>query len=131
MNDMTKSAFEAATITIDRGNGVEEYKIPANRVFGAIAAIEEHVTLKELSDGVARTGHVSLVRASRAYAAALRYAGCEKITDEEVYLAMFNNTSEGSGIVAALQGLLGLMIPPAAIQAAAKAAREDSGQPGE
>lgn len=130
---MTKSQFEPITLNFTRkgSDAPETYSIPSDRVFGAICAVEEIVTLKELSEGVANRGNVSTSRLARAYAAALRYAGAKDLSDEDVYHAMFTTVTASSAMVAAINGLLSLMIPPAAIHAAEKAAEEETGKPGE
>ena len=129
---MTKSQFESITIKYKRGDEEPEtFTIPPEKVFGAIETIEEYITLKELSDGVAKTGQISMTRLARAYAAVLRYAGAKNVVDEEVYVNMFSNDLGGASMVAAVNGLLGLMIPPAALAEAAKKSEEETGKPGE
>jgi hypothetical protein len=86
------------------------YTIPANRLLGAIAAAEEVITLAELAAAMQKNAP-PLTRIARAYAAVLRYAGA-KATDDEVYVGMFNDA--GADVVAAVAGLLQLMMPPQA-----------------
>lgn len=127
----TKSLFEEVTLRFDHGDGPVDYPIPPEKIFGAISVIEDHVTLKELADGVSRTGNISMTRIARAYAAVLEYAGAKGVTNEQVYVAMFNKGIGQAAVVSAVNGLLGLMIPPAAIREASKKAKEETGKPGE
>ncbi|MDZ4865911.1 MAG: hypothetical protein SGI91_01190 [Alphaproteobacteria bacterium] len=90
----------------------QNYSIPANRVMGAIASVEEVVTLAELQAYAGRRG-APLGKLAMAYGALLRYAGA-KITNEEVYMAVFKSVSDESGVVvAAITNVMMLMIPPA------------------
>lgn len=126
------SLFEQITLRYDNGDGsgLQEYVIPPEKVFGAIAVVEEHVTLKELTNAVSRMGQVSLTRLALAYSSVLRYAGAKNVTHEQVYSNMFSQDT-GQNVLAAVNGLLGLMIPPSAIEAAAKKVEEETGKPGE
>jgi hypothetical protein len=82
--------------------------IPANKVLGAIARVEEVVTLQELIDHGGR-GSVPVAKVSMAYGAVLRYAGAE-VSDEDVYAGMFG---EGAAQVAeSVAALLMLLVPP-------------------
>ena len=125
--------FEEITLRFDSGDGKgpQDYPIPPEKIFGAIATVEEHVTLKELADGVARTGKVSMSRIAMAYAAVLKYAGAKDATPEQVYVSMFSHGLSDQSVAAAINGLLGLMIPPAAVEAAGKKLEEETGKPGE
>jgi len=84
--------------------------IPANRVMGAIALIEESITLKEIFEAGAK-GKVKLSKISAAYGSVLRYAGA-KVDDEEVYAGMFAGESSAAAASAAVTGLLSMMVPP-------------------
>lgn len=87
-----------------------EYKIPSNRVLGAIARIEEIMTFQELVIYQAR-GTLPLVKLSQAYGSALRYAGAI-VTDEQVYYGMFSGSDDkNSRMVTALTTLLMMMVP--------------------
>jgi len=88
------------------------YSIAPNRVLGAIARIEDILTLKEIHDGVASRGSISLSKVAMAYGAVIRYAGA-KVSDDEVYQAMFSGQVEGSAIITYLQTLLVMLTPPA------------------
>ena len=95
------AVFEPVTLTWQG----EEFTVPADRVMGLICEVEEVVTLGELMGK--KTTPVGKV--SRAYAAALRYAGA-RVRDDEVYAGMFS--SGGENINQAVNGLLSMMIPP-------------------
>lgn len=99
-----------------------EYKVPANKVMGAIKRIEDHVTVHDLlgmteaggDDGksmvIRRTG-LRLAMLASGYAAVLNYAGAD-LTEEEVYQGLFEGKGEAqANAVAAISGLLQMMIP--------------------
>ena len=86
----------------------DELEVPANKVFGLIAEIEEHITLPELHSKPKNTAIAS------AYAAAIRYAG-GKATTFEVYEMLFD--MEGAlNIRNAINNLVMMMVPPSALQ---------------
>lgn len=99
------SIFEEVTLS---WNG-EEYKIPPDRIMGAIAKIEDVITLKELSDYAVK-GDAPLAKMAIAYAAVLRYAGA-KVNEAEVYSAMFD-LGNNMNILTCINALLTMMIPP-------------------
>lgn len=91
--------------------GADEHVIPAERVLGAIAVVEDVFTLADLN--FSGRGRLPLAKLSMAYGALLRYAGA-KISDEEVYNACFGERGRmvqkrASEMVFSLQLL---MIPP-------------------
>jgi hypothetical protein len=109
-----------------------EYRVPPNRCMGLLAVIEEELAPGGRGDILGMLGQphkAHLTRIARAYAAALRYAGCKTtqtgvngeevfrpITDEEVYLALSREMMAGGAeAVVALQkmasGLLMLFFP--------------------
>ena len=88
----------------------EEYVVKAESIMRLIAVIEDCISLQELT----RDNGAPLGKLSRAYAAALRFAGC-RVTDEQVYAGLFG-TSGGSNAGEAVTGLLMLMIPPSSYQ---------------
>ena len=88
----------------------EELTVPATRVFGLIATIEEHITIQELHDNPKNTAIAS------AYAAAIRYAG-GKANPADVYAMLFD-TNSALNIRAAITNLVMMMVPPSAIAAA-------------
>lgn len=90
-----------------------EHVIPADRVMGAIAAIEDVVTLHELQQFAVRKT-APMGKLAMAYGAVLRYAGA-RVTDEEVYSGMLGSGDRAPSISIAIAGLLNMMIPPASI----------------
>lgn len=107
-----------------------EYTIPSNRVLGAIMRIEQVVSIDDLfsalpqaAGGVKTT--IKLGALSCAFATALRYAGAE-VEDEEVYASIFGSNPQdaASSMLGAVQGLLSMMIPQSAVEAAEKEAKE-------
>ena len=96
----------------------ETHVIPADQLLPVIAAVEEYITLPEL---FARR-RMPLARLSQAYAVVLRAVGVRGadgkalITEAEVYAGMFDGGDLSGRMAAAVQGLLGLMIPPEEMQ---------------
>lgn len=90
----------------------EDSTIPASRVLGAIAIVEEQITFPELLAAMQR-GRPPLATIARAYGGVLRYAGA-KITDDETYAGMFD-AAEQEQIVASINALLVMMVPPGAL----------------
>lgn len=98
------------------------YTIPSNKVMGAIARIEQHVTLTELYMMVADRAKVRMTPLAKAYASVLSYAGAKDLDDEQVYIGLFGIDRMDS-VTSAINGLLELMIPPTEL-AKMKAAAE-------
>lgn len=92
-----------------------EYVIPAKSVLRAIAVVEDHVTMKELSEYSQNPGGSKFAKLTMAYAALLKFAGA-KVTEEEVYESVLRPLEEegNSTLYSAIYGLLSLMIPPKA-----------------
>ena len=93
----------------------EKFVVPEGGVLRLIAAIEEHVTLHELT----RERGVPLSRLAMAYAAALHHAGAKNVNVDEVYGALFQTDESGTpaaAIQTTIQGLLMMMIPPSSMQ---------------
>jgi hypothetical protein len=111
-------AFDAVTLSWEG----RDHTIPANRVLGAIARIEDVVTLEELSRYGER-GTMPLAKLAMAYGAVLRYAGAN-VKDDEVFTGMFSDGQKQSDLVTALMSLLTMMLPPGSIE-------ENGGNPGE
>lgn len=88
-----------------------KHTIPADRIMGAIGAVEEHLTLHEIHAMMNTRGTVRMERISRAYGALLRYAGVE-VTDEDVYASFFAAGATRDTLVGSLVGLQALMVPP-------------------
>lgn len=98
--------------------GGEEYKIEPTKVMGAIARVEEIITLKELGE-YAQKGDAPMAKLAMAFGSVLRYAGA-RVSDDEVYAGMFGIESQTSALTS-ITVLLQMMIPPSAFkQMAAK-----------
>lgn len=113
--------------------GGADHAIPHNRVLGAIAIVEQLITLGELST-MSEARQLRYAQLSGAYAALLRYAGV-KVTDEQVFDAFFGNVGEGmvGKALEIVYKLHQLMIPPARLleaekKLAEKAAEEEPGK---
>lgn len=87
-----------------------EYKIPARNMMGAIARIEDHITLPELQRYSER-GTAPLSRLAASFASVLRFAGASTVKDEDVYAAMFEGQGEQQSVASALRVLLSMMVP--------------------
>lgn len=85
------------------------YIIPANKVLGAIARIEEIVSIRELA-ACARESTLPVAKLSMAYGSVLRYAGAE-VDDEDVYAGIFSGGDHAHQVATAVGGLLAMMIP--------------------
>jgi hypothetical protein len=92
----------------------KDYKIPPFRVLGAIARVEEHLTLSNLQHMVT-TGNIPLARVAAAYASVLQFAGL-RITGDEVYGGILagNGTVNSETALMLVQGLLMMMLPKSA-----------------
>jgi len=93
----------------------EEYRIPPRQIMGAILAVEDVMTLGALA-AAAQSDSAPVARIAKAYAVALRWAGAV-VDDYDVYRAIFGR-DRFSKMLAAVNGLLGLMVPPDAVQRA-------------
>lgn len=89
----------------------ETYTVPASKVMMLIEEIEEVITLDEL---VGRDG-IKRVKLSRAYQAALAFAGAKGITLNEIYAGLFSK-DDPAGTQNAIQGLISMMVPPVEVQ---------------
>jgi hypothetical protein len=97
------SEFTEITLNYD-GN---EYLVPADKIWGLAEAVEDIVTFTWLAPRLS-TGEFPAGRIFRAYASALRYAGCKGITAEELrqkvgYKQLAQMAYELSGILMAIQ----------------------------
>ena len=96
------------------GWGGRNYVIPSTQLLQVIAAVEEYITLPELLS----RRRMPLARLSQAYAVILRSLGVKGadgkllITEADVYTGMFADGDWGTKMAAAVEGLIGLMIPP-------------------
>jgi hypothetical protein len=85
------------------------FVIPASRLMGALARVEDIVTLDELQRFAARKT-APMAKLALAYASLLRYAGCF-VTDEQVYQEMVRS-NDGVTVMTAINGLMSMMLPP-------------------
>jgi len=99
------SRFEEVGLTW----GDKEYKVAPDKIMGLIESIETVITMEEINQMLS-SGGIRRAQVSRAYRAALNYAGA-KFTDEEVYNSFFGqNMLEDT--VTVMVGLLAMMMPP-------------------
>lgn len=85
-----------------------DFTIPPDRIMGAIASVEDVVTLGELATMQSGTS-INLSKIAKAYATVLRYAGADA-TWEDVYGSLFG---DGNGkVMVALRTLMLMMVPP-------------------
>jgi hypothetical protein len=92
--------------------GGKEYDIESDKVMGAIAKVEEVITLQELFNFYQKND-APMAKLAMAFAAVLRYAGAT-VKDEEVYAAMFNHEDQNS-VTNSINTLLVMMVPPSAM----------------
>jgi hypothetical protein len=105
-------------ITIDwRG---KHYVIPANRVFGAIARMEDYIVLQDLVTAT-EAGRMPFAKASQAFAALLNFAGVQGVSAEDVYDNLFGDPEQVRSMAVALQVIRQIMIPPKHLQEKAAA----------
>lgn len=105
-----------------------DYQIRAQRVLGAIARCEAHITMLELAACIQRQ-RFPYHQLSSAYHAVLAYAGA-KVSHEDVYTWMNETPDTLDNVIMCLNDLLELMIPPATrakVQAQAEAAKGGTG----
>jgi hypothetical protein len=109
------SIFEDVTL-IWKGN---EYTVESTNVMKLIAKVEREITIEQLlqDTGVPRAA------LAMAYTVALQHAGA-KATHDEVYLALFK---DGETMVAAVSGLLSMMMPPETYKP--QGSKEEEGKP--
>lgn len=87
----------------------KRYEIPASGVLVVIAKVEDIITMQELLS-YAQRGTAPLAKIAMAYTTILVAAGCP-VSSDDVYAAMFS-TNGPQQAIAAIQGLLELMLPP-------------------
>ena len=105
-----------------------DYTIPAKGVMGAIACIENVVTLVELQR-CHETKSPPLSKLCMAYGTVLRYAGAQ-VNDEEVYAGLFGTAADQTTIMESLTVILAMMIPPEAIRSKEEDQPLGKSQPG-
>ncbi len=105
---MSNTPWEAVTITW-KG---QELTIPPDRLLGAIAKIEEHLTFMELVDAGQRKAY-PLAKLAMAFTAMLNWAGVRPYVNErEVYAELFKGSDGTSTAFNVITSLLSLMLPP-------------------
>lgn len=87
----------------------DEYVIDAHRVMGAIARIEDVITLGDLYNYTQR-GSAPAAKLCMAYAAVLRYAGA-KVVDEDVYSMCFESGDNAEKLMQSVMALMNIMLP--------------------
>lgn len=95
--------FEDVTI----GWKGEEFVVKSTDLLRLIAKIEDEISLQELT----KEGGPSISRLSFGYAAALNHAGA-KVSADEVYQSMFGGPEQAENVIAAVSGLIAMMMPP-------------------
>lgn len=94
-----------------RGKG---HTVPANRMFGAIEAVEAYITRTQIIEAIT-LGTTPYSKVSRAWAAALRYAGAP-VTAEQAYAELSKKEPVENPLdepmVAVSLALLSLMLMP-------------------
>jgi hypothetical protein len=89
----------------------KRYTIAPDRVMGAIARVEQHVTLGELLNCAKERGSVPLATIANAYASVLQYAGGQ-VDAAVIYRAMMRDKNRADLMSAAIGGLAAMMLPP-------------------
>lgn len=84
----------------------QTYTVKSEKVMRLIAQVEDVCSIADLH------GTPKLAKVSSGYATALRYAGC-RVTDDEVYAAIFQSGANMTQVISELvTGLLVMMVPP-------------------
>lgn len=99
----------------------EEKIVPANKILGLIAEVEEYVTIGDLASSRPKTAKISM-----AYYAALCYAGFKGVQPDEVYASLIENKGKATEIVT---GLIYMMLPPDHLRKAEEAIKKEVGEP--
>lgn len=89
----------------------QSYNIRSHRIVGAVARVEDHLTLFELLRYNEQSGAVPFGKLSGAYEAALKYAGCQ-VKPGEVYVYLMNNVTNAAAITEIVTSMLMIMVPP-------------------
>jgi hypothetical protein len=92
-----------------------DYSIPSDRIMGAIATVEDCMTMAEIHEMLSSPRKLKVARVARVWGELLRYAGAP-VTDEQVYAGMFGGAKDqASRVVVSLYSLLKLMVPESAV----------------
>ena len=97
---------------IKLGWGGRTYVIPPNKVMGAIARVEDHVTMIELQRYTQQHETLPLAKIAQAFASVLTYAGAENARAEDIYASMFGTQDAQQDAAKAVMVLLAMMRPP-------------------
>jgi hypothetical protein len=100
------------------------YTIRSHKVMGAIARIEDIITMPELKAFAGR-GTAPVAKLCSAYATVLRYAGA-RVTDEEVYEVAFSGEQDQEAVIHGVLNLMKMMVPASA-RAKLEAAMAEAG----
>jgi hypothetical protein len=100
------------------------HTIRSHKVMGAIARIEDIITMPELRAFAGR-GTAPVAKLCSAYATVLRYAGA-RVTDEEVYEVAFSGEQEQEAVIHGVLNLMKMMVPASA-RARLEAAMAEAG----
>jgi len=85
------------------------YTIKSTRVMGAIAQMEEHITLGEMQS-YGRRHTAPLARLCQGYASVLKYAGA-RVTAEEIYQFAFSGDDNQMAVFLAVMNLMMVATP--------------------
>lgn len=97
--------------------GGKEYKVAPDAVMGLIESIETIITMEEINH-MLESGGIQRVKVSRAYRAALNYAGAN-VSADDVYASLFESKKMLENTVNVMVGLLAMMIPPESLRSKA------------
>ena len=100
----------------------KDFTIPAERVLGAIAGVEEVMTFPDIVL-MGSGGRPNMSKVARAYGVLLRYAGAH-VGDDEVYEGLFEPGTNHAQVLAALNTMVVIMTPPSTIASILGAASE-------
>lgn len=85
------------------------FTIKPHKVMGALARIEEHITLAELQ-AYSQKGTAPLVKLCMSYGVALRYAGA-RVSDDEIYAEAFEGPEQQQAVMNAVMMIMQMMLP--------------------
>ncbi len=105
------SIFEK--VTLEWKN--KKFVIEPENVLKAIAIIEEHFTVNELIQDMAAE-RIKVSRLCSCMGDVLRFAGSD-VTDEELYAGMYGGGDGQAKVVATIQTLILMVIPPEQLKA--------------
>jgi hypothetical protein len=88
------------------------YTIRSHKVMGAIARIEDVITMPELQ-AYSNRGTYPLGKLCSAYGAVLRYAGA-RVTDDAIYELAFSGPGAQEAVIEGVMNLMKMMVPASA-----------------